>query len=101
MAHPRADRAGRPAPVAQLAPPFARGGGPPQFALARLVLAQSPERIAPLLGHRPQTLAARLSDQGIAITDPARPLGAAAPPADEATLAAALLAAANRGAQPD
>ena len=68
-------------------------GGPPQFALARLVLQQSPENLAPLLGQTPKALVAALAGQGITITDPSRPLAEAAEGRDDAALAASLMAA--------
>lgn len=75
--------------------PAAQGrgaGGPPQFQLARLILGQSPQVLAPALGTTPEALLAGLAAQGIAITDPARPLAEAAAGRDDAAMAAALIA---------
>ncbi|MBD9374715.1 DUF4405 domain-containing protein [Rhizobium sp. ARZ01] len=44
-----------------------RSGGPPQFALARVVLQNSPEKLAPLLGDTTDGLLARLNQRGFAV----------------------------------
>ena len=75
--------------------PAAQGqgaGGPPQFQLARLILGQSPQALAPALGTTPEALLAGLAAQGIAVADPTRPLAEAAAGRDDAAMAAALLA---------
>lgn len=41
-----------------------RSGGPPQFALARIVLQNSPEKLAPLLGDTTDGLLVRLGQRG-------------------------------------
>lgn len=69
-----------------------RTGGPPQFALAHMVLQQSPQALAPMLDQTPEALLTALAGQGIQITDPTAPLAEAAPDRDDAALAAALLA---------
>ena len=43
-----------------------RAGGPPQFALAKIVLQNSPEKLAPLLGDTTDSLLARLGQRGFA-----------------------------------
>lgn len=67
-------------------------GGPPQFALANMLMQQSPATIAPMLGQTPQALVTALAAQGIEITDPTQPLAAQAGDRDTAGLSAALLA---------
>lgn len=67
-------------------------GGPPQFALANMLMQQSPATIAPMLGQTSQSLVSALAAQGIEITDPTQPLAGQAGDRDTAGLSAALLA---------
>jgi hypothetical protein len=67
-------------------------GGPPQFRLAHLVLAQPAENVAPALGLTTDTLTRRLTSAGFIVTDATRPLTeiATASGKTEADLAALL-----------
>lgn len=70
----------------------ATAGGPPQFQLAHLVLAQTPSDVAPAVGMTADALMSRLSAAGFTVADAGQPLAqiAAESGKSEAELAAAL-----------
>ena len=72
-----------------------QAGGPPQFAFAHAMMANSPAEVAPLLGTTPETLVARLGEAGFTVTGPDEALSdiASASGQDEFALVNALLPA--------
>ena len=72
-----------------------QAGGPPQFAFAHAMMANSPAAIAPLLGTTPEALVARLGEAGFTVAGPDEALSdiASASGRDEFALVNALLPA--------
>lgn len=70
-------------------------GGPPQFAFAHAMMANSPAEVAPLLGTTPEALVARLSEAGFIVAGPDEALAdiASGSGQDEFALVRALLPA--------
>lgn len=67
--------------------------GPPQFELAHLLLQQSPDTLATILGVNAQTLREALAKRGVVIHDGTQPLSKQAVGHEDGALTAALLSA--------
>lgn len=71
-------------------------GGPPQMALARMILASPPEEVAPLLNLTSEELAAKLAAAGFATPGPGQSLADLAKASGKSDMELALLLARAR-----